>query len=206
MHFETGHIYHIYNQGNNRDKIFFEEKNYYFFLEKIKDHIIPFSDILAWCLMPNHFHFLVYVKKTEVDLSPGTTLSRTRTRSLQQSTGIMLASYTRAINQSYNRSGSLFRKETKAICATKVDGIARSWLNSQGVTMINAVIPENQYPNICFNYILFNPLKDKLVKKNEDWKFSSYADTINLRRGKLISRERIREFGLVVIEDGVELK
>jgi putative transposase len=201
MHFETGHIYHIFNQGNNRDKIFFEEKNYYFFLEKLKTHVIPFTDILAWCLMPNHFHFLVYVKKTEVDLSPGTTLSRTRTRSLQQSIGIMLASYTRAINQSYNRSGSIFRKETKAICVTKVDRIARSWLNSQGVTMVNAVIPEKQYPNICFNYILFNPLKDKIVKKNEDWKFSSYADTINLRRGKLISRERIREFGLVVIEN-----
>jgi putative transposase len=204
MHFETGHIYHIYNQGNNRDKIFFEEKNYYFFLEKLKTHVIPLTDILAWCLMPNHFHLLVYVTKTEVDLSPGTTLSRTRTRSLQQSIGIMLASYTRAINQSYNRSGSLFRKETKAICVTKVDKIARSWLNTQGVTMVNAVIPENQYPNICFNYILFNPLKDKLVKKNEDWKFSSYTDTINFRKGKLISRERIREFGLVVNENDEE--
>ncbi|TVQ84831.1 MAG: hypothetical protein EA393_14055 [Bacteroidetes bacterium] len=204
MHFETGHIYHIFNQGNNRDKIFFEEKNYYFFLEKIKAHIIPFTDILAWCLMPNHFHFLVYVNKTEVDLSLGTTFSHTQTRSLQQSIGIMLASYTRAINQSYNRSGSLFRKETKAICVTRVDKIARSWLNSQGVTMVNAVIPEKQYPNICFNYILFNPLKDKLVKKNEDWKFSSYADTINLIRGKLISRERIREFGLAVIENDEE--
>ncbi|MBW6481020.1 MAG: transposase [Bacteroidales bacterium] len=204
MHFETGHIYHIYNQGNNRDKIFFEEKNYYFFLEKLKTHVIPFSDILAWCLMPNHFHLLVYITKTESDFDPEKNKSETRARSLQQSIGIMLASYTRAINQSYNRSGSLFRKETKAICVTKVDKIARSWLNSQGVTMVNAVIPENQYPNICFNYILFNPLKDRLVKKNEDWKFSSYADTINLRKGKLISRERIREFGLEVNENDEE--
>jgi putative transposase len=66
MYFEQGYIYHIYNQGNNRQKIFFREENYYFFLQKIKRYILPYADILAWCLMPNHFHLMVLVNETEI--------------------------------------------------------------------------------------------------------------------------------------------
>ena len=51
MNFQVGHIYHIYNQGNNRQRIFFDERNYIFFKEKIRGCILPFADILAWCLM-----------------------------------------------------------------------------------------------------------------------------------------------------------
>jgi len=66
MVFETGHLYHIYNQGNNRQKIFFSREHYLFFLNKIKKHILPHADILAWCLMPNHFHLMIYVKDVSV--------------------------------------------------------------------------------------------------------------------------------------------
>ena len=62
MNFESGNLYHIYNQGNNRQQLFFSRENYLFFLKKIKKHILPHADILAWCLMPNHFHLMIYVK------------------------------------------------------------------------------------------------------------------------------------------------
>lgn len=52
MQFEDGHIYHIYNQGNNRQKIFFDRENYLFFLRKVKTYILPYADIFAWCLYP----------------------------------------------------------------------------------------------------------------------------------------------------------
>ena len=61
MIFEPNHIYHIYNQGNNRQRIFFNRENYLFFLKKIREHILPFAEILAWCLMPNHFHLIIAV-------------------------------------------------------------------------------------------------------------------------------------------------
>lgn len=69
MHFETGHIYHIYNRGNNAQQIFFNRENSLFFLKKIKQYISPYSDILAWVLMPNHFHLMVYVNAVGVDLA-----------------------------------------------------------------------------------------------------------------------------------------
>ncbi len=58
-----GHYFHIYNCGNNREDIFIEEKNYNFFLSLLKKHILPCSDILAFCLLKNHFHLLVYLKE-----------------------------------------------------------------------------------------------------------------------------------------------
>ena len=83
MQFDTGHIYHIFNQGNNRQKIFLERENYLFFLRKIHKHVLPFADILAWCLMPNHFHLMVHVN--HVELTPSPTQSRTRSNLVSDS-------------------------------------------------------------------------------------------------------------------------
>lgn len=204
MNFESGHLYHIYNQGNNRQKIFFNHSNYHFFLKKIKAHIVPFADILAWCLMPNHFHIMVHYKG--IAITHGVTRSHPvsnilHAKTLNDSIGIMLRSYTRAINKQEERTGSLFREETKAICLTCCDKIAPAWYNSTGISLIDDTIPERQYPNICFNYILTNPVKDGLVKSLEEWEFSSYRDIIGLRNGKLINRLLINEYGLGLIND-----
>ena len=61
MKFEPNNLYHIYNRGNNSQPVFFEPENYNFFIGKIKHHLHPLVDILAYCLMPNHFHLLVSV-------------------------------------------------------------------------------------------------------------------------------------------------
>ncbi|MFA5463901.1 MAG: hypothetical protein WC265_07490, partial [Dysgonamonadaceae bacterium] len=94
MQFEQGYIYHIYNQGNNRQRIFFREENYTFFLQKMKKYLLPYCDILAWCLMPNHFHWMVYVHSTEVyrtatdGVIPNHPVSK-KTRNLNESIGIL---------------------------------------------------------------------------------------------------------------------
>jgi len=204
MIFDQGHLYHIYNQGNNRQRIFFSRENYLFFLDKVKKHILPYADILAWCLMPNHFHFMVHVNHLELPqvtqgLTSSQTLSSEKMQPFNYSIGVMLRSYTRAINIQENRAGALFRQQTKANCLTRVDKISKAWYQAQGVTQVTIDYPDQQYPNICFNYINLNPVKDKLVKRCEDWEFSSYPDIVGLRNGMLISRERIAEFGLQLI-------
>ena len=94
-------LYHIYNQGNNREPIFFEEKNYIYFLRKVRKHLLPHLHILGYCLMPNHFHFLAFTK-THFDYQKYATGLR-----------VLLSSYTKAINKQEKRSGSLFRQNTK---------------------------------------------------------------------------------------------
>ncbi|TVR29552.1 MAG: hypothetical protein EA390_09600 [Balneolaceae bacterium] len=60
--FEPDTIYHVYNHGNGDDLIFRVDENYRFFLERFKFYITHIADIYSYCLMPNHFHFLVRIK------------------------------------------------------------------------------------------------------------------------------------------------
>ncbi len=66
MKFHINTLHHIYNQGNNRQQVFFSDENYHFFLWKMRAHLLPFGDLVAYCLMPNHFHWLFYVRALEV--------------------------------------------------------------------------------------------------------------------------------------------
>ena len=53
-----GDFYHIYNRGNNRERVFYERENYAFFLRRVRQYLIPVVDVVAYCLMPNHYHLL----------------------------------------------------------------------------------------------------------------------------------------------------
>ncbi|MCS3735947.1 REP element-mobilizing transposase RayT [Mucilaginibacter dorajii] len=90
--------YHLYNRGNNKDLIFFEEENYSYFLHQFKKHVLPFCDVFAYCLMPNHFHFFIRVN----DKDP-----------FERGLKNFFISYSKAINKKYNRVGSLFQGRYK---------------------------------------------------------------------------------------------
>jgi len=95
-------LFHIYNRGNNSQIIFFKEENYIYFLRKIRNHIPASVDILSYCLMPNHFHFLM------------ATSDRFDLEGFRNSWKIILISYTKGINKQKNRTGSLFQQHTKS--------------------------------------------------------------------------------------------
>lgn len=95
----ANHYYHIYNRGNNRQNIFLEQENYFYFLRKIKLYFSEDVEILSYCLMPNHYHILVYLKNNNFS------------QIMQKFT----IAYTKAINKRFNRVGSLFQGSFKAI-------------------------------------------------------------------------------------------
>jgi len=90
--------YHIYNRGNNKEPIFFEEENYNFFLNQFKKYVSPFCDVYAYCLMPNHFHFFLTVNNEA---------------GFEKGIKNFFISYSKAINKKYNRVGSLFQGRFK---------------------------------------------------------------------------------------------
>lgn len=193
MQIEEGYLYHIYNQGNNRQRIFFERRNYDFFLRKMRTHLLPHCDVLAYCLMPNHFHWMVRASATRSatqsrapsgpqSRAPSCPQSRApsgpsapsdASNGLQKSIGILLASYTRAINKQENRTGSLFRCRTKAVCLNCSKGIEPSYFNTAFGAMMNVSYPDKEYLQVCFDYIHLNPVNANLVKSICDWEFSS---------------------------------
>jgi putative transposase len=58
-----GHYYHIYNHSVGERDLFREPENYEYFLGLYDKYISPVANTYAWVLMPNHFHFLVRIKK-----------------------------------------------------------------------------------------------------------------------------------------------
>jgi putative transposase len=208
MDFTNGQIYHVFNRGNNSQTIFFNRENYLYFLSKINEYIKPYSSILAWCLMPNHFHLMIEVENERIaitsdpmtaqitdPMTPSHRISPPKYRTLNDSIAIMLRSYTRAVNNEQHKQGSLFQQHTKAVCLS-VPEFAPAYFQSHFGTIGNTTFPEKEYPNVCFNYIHFNPVNSKLVKNPEDWEFSSYRDYFCGRNGKLVNRELAKELGL----------
>lgn len=142
-------LYHVYNRGNNSQKVFFEERNYDFFLEKLRRHVNPVCDILAYCLMPNHFHLLVALPSGGLGPSDGSSWHD----QIRKSIGIVLSSYTQAINKANGITGSLFQQKTKF-----------------------KELESDYQAKICMHYIHQNPLKSKLVSQLNEWPYSSYIE------------------------------
>lgn len=58
----AGRLYHVYNQTNNRELLFLNDKDRWRFLYNLERFVSPYADILAYNLLPNHFHLLIEVK------------------------------------------------------------------------------------------------------------------------------------------------
>lgn len=107
--------YHVYARGNSRQEIFLEDDDYLYFLnlfrrylsdEEVKNSAgIPYEKLddrleaLCYCLMPNHFHLLLYQQEE------GT---------MQRLMRGVMTGYSRYFNTKYKRSGSLFESRYKA--------------------------------------------------------------------------------------------
>jgi putative transposase len=208
MQFEEGSIYHIYNRGNNSQKLFFKRENYLFFKDKIVEFILPHVDIMAWCLMPTHFHFMVEivneyiqipvktVTNSEIIEPPNLNDGNMKMRSLNDSLGIVLRSYARAIQNQEKITGSLFQKNTKAICLNE-SGLSSAWFETSSGTLINIDDPETDYLAICFSYIHNNPVTSGLVLHAEDWEFSSFGAYKHGRKDKLLNKDKALQLGLI---------
>jgi len=103
--FLPNQYYHFYNRGNNRQTVFFEQDNYLYFLRGVKKYLCAQVDILAYCLMPTHYHILGRVKQqqtSEVFKTSEVSVSRNVSLAMQK-LGI---SYTKAINKRFSRVGA----------------------------------------------------------------------------------------------------
>lgn len=151
MSFEVNRFYHIYNRGNNKEKIFFNDSNYLFFLRKIKIELTPACELIAYCLMPNHYHLLIFFGEQHANFRQSIGM-----QNLQRKIGTLQSSYTRAINQQRSRVGSLFQARFKIV---EIESL------QQAIT--------------CFNYIHRNPIKARLVNDPRSWhsSFGEYHDT-----------------------------
>ncbi|MEM1408723.1 MAG: transposase [Bacteroidota bacterium] len=106
---ESGKYYHIYNRGINKNKIFFEDDNYVYFLSRFNKYLNKYVKVLAYCLMPNHFHFFILVSDDE-----SITSKRHGSISvLEKAFRDFFISYAKGINKRHTRTGALFQYKFK---------------------------------------------------------------------------------------------
>lgn len=62
-----GSIYHVFNRGNNRGEVFHDTRGYQEFLALLEAAATTFpTRILAYCLMPNHFHLVLWPEEADL--------------------------------------------------------------------------------------------------------------------------------------------
>ncbi len=167
---EPDKFYHIYNRGVNGEIIFKSDRNYSFFLSKIKDNLLPVCDIYAYCLLPNHFHFLIKVK-SEVCLESLVKVSNLdkAKEGLHAPKNIfskqfskIFNSYSQAFNKENNRHGALIESPFK-----------RKQINS------------DEYLRKVILYIHRNPQNHGLSSDFKEYKYSSYHRILSQTKSNL---------------------
>jgi len=92
--FAAGEYYHIFNRGAGRRTLFFSPANYEYCLRLAKRHRQRYgATIVAYCLMPNHYHLLV---RQESDIP------------LSRFINVVFNAYVQAVNRQEARTGTLF--------------------------------------------------------------------------------------------------
>ncbi|MEZ4865824.1 MAG: transposase [Caldilineaceae bacterium] len=103
----AGKYYHFYNRGRSRLSIFHGDSDYLQVLYKIKEYLQKFElTMIAYCLMPNHYHFLV---RQDGELRAGL---------LPQS---IFNSYAKSYNHRYKHSGTIFEGNYRVKLVDRID-------------------------------------------------------------------------------------
>jgi REP element-mobilizing transposase RayT len=174
---QPAHYYHIYNRGINGCRIFSREKHYALFLSKYAYHISPFADTFAYCLLGNHFHFLVQVKSEEQilksveDKYPGKKIVSIE-KLISNQFAHLFNGYCQSFNKDQNRTGGLFESQFRR---KEVDNDA--------------------YFSRMISYIHLNPERHKLVKDFKNYPYSSYYSHLSKNDTKLEQKQVLDWFG-----------
>jgi putative transposase len=161
------YTYHIYNRAHGKEPLFLKQEHYKFFLTKYKQYISPVADTFCYCLMPNHFHFLVRFKDEDQLnlLDVGSYTNPSEFISIQFNHFFM--SYSKAFNKQQGRKGGLFMRPFKR-------------------KMINDI----RYFRKIVHYIHLNPVIAEFCSEPRDWKYSSFNGILSSSTS-LLKREEV---------------
>jgi putative transposase len=182
--FDENAYYHVYNRTNGKDLLYLSHDNYQFFLKKWQQYFDNYLDTYAYCLMPNHFHFIVKVKPVDADFKTnvqkeGTTAANaflfnkiTVDAFLEDQFKRFFTSYAKSFNKQHNRHGSLFETRFKRIKLKTLDHLRDK-----------------------IAYVHHNPLHHNMSTSYGGWLYSSYQSYLSDKPTKIKRFEGLSLFG-----------
>jgi len=166
-----GNYYHIFNRGINGQPIFFQPSNYDYFLRLWKKYPGNYMQVLAFCLLPNHFHFLVKlaerieIRDAQYNIQEIVEDENRIGEIISEQLRRLFISYSQAINRQENRTGSLFNRNFKRIELT-----------------------DDEHLKYLFFYIHHNPVKYGISNNYQNYKYSSFKAYMS-KKSTEISRD-----------------
>jgi putative transposase len=170
--------YHIYNHSVGKENLFMRDADYIYFLQKMKEHVLPFTEIISYCLMPNHFHLVVRMKSHEEIESaiklkiPAQQFESKRandenytSNQIGKAFSNLFNTYAKHYNFVNGRTGTLFKR-----------------------TFRRKEIEDISYLRRLICYVHQNPLAAGFATDLRSWKYSSY-EAVTTIKNTLVQRE-----------------
>jgi REP element-mobilizing transposase RayT len=133
--------------------MFKDPLNYQHFLLLYEKYVEPIADTFAWCLMPNHFHFLIRIldpDRVPYPFKDVTDPSRAFSH--------LCNAYAQAFNKRYERTGGLFKTPFQ-----------------------RKIVETDDYFRQLVFYIHNNPVKHGFTTDMLDYPWSSFKTFITIR-------------------------
>ncbi len=171
-------IYHIWSHAVSNENLFQEKENYRFFLSRYFSYSSAILSTYAYCLMPNHIHFMVRVLDEESIIANPKNKKLKESESLDipqfisQRIGHLFNSYTKSFNKYHMRSGSLFERPFG-----------------------RRLIETEEYFTKLVIYIHRNPVTHGFVNSIYDWPYSSWHSYVNEKEDLLVKKDVLEWFG-----------
>ena len=125
--FVRGQLYHVYNRAAAQDQLFYHHGNYLHCLRLTKKFSLRYGvAVMAYCLMPNHYHFLL---RQEHDIH------------ISKFVNVLFNAYVQAVNREQGRKGTMFESRFRYVHVDR-DEYARYLcryihLNPKAATLVN---------------------------------------------------------------------
>lgn len=162
--FQSECFYHVYNHARGSDNLFETERDYQLFMNLVSKYILDVAQIYAYCLIPNHFHFLIRIKEFQL---PAHFMKRGLSDFVSHQWGNVQNTYSKKKNYRSGNRGGLF-----------CQSINRNRITSE------------EYLQMCLVYIHNNPVKHGFSVSSDQWKYSSYK-AITTTFSTRIEREEV---------------
>lgn len=180
--FYPNQLYHVYNKVVTGTDLFIEAKDYWNFMERYGKYFSPYFETYAYCLIPNHFHFLIKVRSekeikaaivNEDTIAANNYLSGTSDLNafIENQFSRCFSGISMKYNNMHNRVGPLFKQGIKRVALNKYRTFEQQ-----------------------MHYIHLNPIHHFLVTKIEDWPYSSYISYISDVKTQLPRLEVLDKF------------
>ena len=188
--FYENSFYHVYNRVTHKESLFIDYSDRQFFLKQWDALLGAYVDTYSYCLMSNHFHFVIKVKEPDEDYWECVKTEKTVASNAYLSGDIdsnafledqfkrFFSSYANKYNSKYERHGSLFQKRFKRIELPTL------------LSILN---------KIC--YVHHNPIHHHVETDYDAWEYSSYKAYVLDKPTKICKRE-----GMILFSDKMSIE